>query len=231
MPGKIFLADQRQHQETAEFRRFSTFHASPAAGAGHMPFGALQGLHEETLAAGSCTTQVAEAAGWVLVLPVTGSVAVHAATDPYAMTVQVEELLLLPVAAGTVVELRNPYSDCAIQLLHLWLAGPAPRVAGAARLFPFRFADLANCLAPVVAGPPVRVALGQLAGRQEVEYVLTDSAHSFFAVVLAGAFEVAGRLLHQHDALGLWDTPRVELEALSYDAVVLVLELPSVPAS
>lgn len=48
-----------------------------------------------------------------------------------------------------------------------------------------------------------------------------------FALVLAGAFEVAGRLLHAHDGLALWDTAAVALEALGNDAVLLVLELAS----
>ncbi|WP_165699302.1 pirin family protein [Hymenobacter jejuensis] len=47
----------------------------------------------------------------------------------------------------------------------------------------------------------------------------------FFAFVVAGAFEVEGRLLHERDGLALWDVQEVELEALSNDALVLVLEL------
>jgi quercetin 2,3-dioxygenase len=34
-----------------------------------------------------------------------------------------------------------------------------------------------------------------------------------------------GRLLHAKDSLALWDTKAVELEALSENALVLILEL------
>jgi hypothetical protein len=47
----------------------------------------------------------------------------------------------------------------------------------------------------------------------------------FFAFVVAGAFEVEGRLLHQNDGLALWNTSVIELEALSENVVILVVEV------
>jgi len=44
-------------------------------------------------------------------------------------------------------------------------------------------------------------------------------------VFLEGAFEVEGRLLHARDGLALWETEKVELEALSNDAIILVMEI------
>ncbi len=42
--------------------------------------------------------------------------------------------------------------------------------------------------------------------------------------VIQGAFEVANRLLEARDGLGLWSVKEVELEALSNEAIVLVLQ-------
>ncbi len=46
----------------------------------------------------------------------------------------------------------------------------------------------------------------------------------FFAFVLAGAFETEGRLLHERDGLAIWDTDKIEMEALSNDAMILLIE-------
>ena len=67
--------------------------------------------------------------------------------------------------------------------------------------------------------------LGRFAGRAETVYPLRTPGAGVFVFVLAGAFEVASRLLHEKDGLALWDVAEIELEALSNDALLLVLEL------
>jgi len=37
-------------------------------------------------------------------------------------------------------------------------------------------------------------------------------------------FEAEGRLLHERDGLALWDTVEIEMEALSNDAIILLIE-------
>jgi len=93
----------------------------------------------------------------------------------------------------------------------------------------FEAAHLANQLLELLPGPgdalPCRASLGRFTGRAEAEYHLRRPGAGFFAFVLAGAFEIAGRLLHANDGLALWDTGTVEVEALSNDALLLVLEV------
>ena len=69
------------------------------------------------------------------------------------------------------------------------------------------------------------LSLGRFAGRHETEYKVQHAGSHLFAYVLAGAFEFEGRLLHEKDGLALWDMATLELEALSNNALVLVLEL------
>lgn len=45
-----------------------------------------------------------------------------------------------------------------------------------------------------------------------------------FVFVLQGAFETEGRLLHERDGLALWDVDKIEMEALSNDALVCLVE-------
>ena len=109
------------------------------------------------------------------------------------------------------------------------MAAPA---AAAAQTWAFDPAELTNQLAaaepaPGAAGPrtPLRVSLGRFAGRAEAAYHPRAGAGCCFGFVLAGAFEVASRLLHPHDGLALWQASCLDLEALSPDAVLLLLEV------
>jgi len=45
-------------------------------------------------------------------------------------------------------------------------------------------------------------------------------------LAIEGAFEIQGTLLHARDGLALCGTDEVEVEALSNDAIVLLIELP-----
>ena len=71
---------------------------------------------------------------------------------------------------------------------------------------------------------PFALRLGRFMGREEAVYKV-QPGNQLFAFVVAGAFELEGRLLHEKDGLALWDAEEVELEALSNHALVLVVEL------
>ncbi|GAB3636304.1 hypothetical protein GCM10027422_18940 [Hymenobacter arcticus] len=228
-PAKIFLAEQRGRLATAQFARYCTLPFGEYAAAGRAPVGALFALNEETLAGGQAIALPADRAAWVLVLPITGAVRAGRAAADTAL-VEVEEAYLLPVAAGGTVHFSNPYPTDAVTWLHLWLVADSSQQP-AEQLFSFANKPLANQLTQVVpTGPwPVRASLGRFAGRAEAVYELPEPGACCFAYVLAGAFEVAGRLLHAHDGLALWAAPAVELEALSNDALLLLLALPPAP--
>ncbi|MCB2408054.1 pirin [Hymenobacter lucidus] len=221
-PGKMYLADQRGLTESGRFRRYSTFNFDSYQQEFKEPFGRLRALNEETLAGGHRLELTAAGASQVLIVPITGAVGV--AGGGVVATVQVEEVQLLQLPAQSTVCFTNLYETELISFLHVWLtAHPTP--AGQ-QLFSFDFSFLKNKLVEIVAPEAAgfSLSLGQFGGRQEAFYTLKSTGSHFFAFVLAGAFEVEGRLLHEKDGLALWDVEQVELEALSNDALVLVLE-------
>lgn len=63
---------------------------------------------------------------------------------------------------------------------------------------------------------------------REVVYALSHPGHSLFVFVVQGAFEVQYRLLEGGDGLALWALSQTEIEALSDEAILLLLELPGI---
>ena len=125
---------------------------------------------------------------------------------------------------------RNPYDTELVSFLHLWLLADAPGDGSSEQRGSFGPEAIHNQLAPLLPAAeafslPFTVSLGRFDGRQEAVYQLKNSGNSVFVFALAGAFEVESRLLHEKDGLALWDVAEIELEALSNDAVVLLLEL------
>jgi redox-sensitive bicupin YhaK (pirin superfamily) len=223
-PGKIFLADQRGVTETSNFRRFATLNFGDFQQAHKQPLGRLLAVNEEWLAGGYTLTLPVPAATHLVLLPITGTVEVLLPTG--VRPVEVEQVLLVTLPAGSTLHLRNPYPSEVISLLHLWVQADEP--APTAEPATFRLEDITNRLAPLLganATQPFALSLGRVAGRREATYELPPG-RLFFGFVLAGAFEAEGRLLHEKDGLALWEAPApVEIEALSNHALLLVLTL------
>jgi hypothetical protein len=128
------------------------------------------------------------------------------------------------------LHVKNPFGAELVSFLHIWLLAAAPVLAVVARQGAFSFDSSPNGLVPLVSDTPsmpLKASIGQFTGRQEAIYRLASPAASVYALVLTGAFELEGRLLHEKDGLALWDASSVELEALSNGAVLLLLELES----
>ena len=70
---------------------------------------------------------------------------------------------------------------------------------------------------------PSFISIGKFSGRGETIYK-SSSGKCCFLFVIAGAFEAEGRLLHERDGLALFDTNEIEMEALSNDAMMLLIE-------
>ena len=232
IPGRIFLAEQRGLLETSHFRRYCTFRFGAYTNEHHAPFGSLLAINEETLAGGQAVALPATTAACVLVLPLLGAVRVGTARAG-ATRVEVEEMWVATVLAGSTLHLLNPYEADLVSCLHVWVELAPDAVVASSQTLAFEAAHLTNQfleLLPSSAGAlPCRASLGRFAGRTEAKYHLRQPGAGFFAFVLAGAFEIAGRLLHANDGLALWDTSTVEVEALSNEALLLVLEV-AIPA-
>lgn len=225
-PGKIFLADERGLLETNNFRRYCTLSFGAYQHAHKQPLGHLLALNEELLAGGATLALPVAEAAHVVLLPITGVVEVLLPGGE-VLPVETEQLRVLTLPAGSTLRLHNPFPEYVIRLLHIWLRADGASAAAVGPAVEFGAEALANRLAPLLAagaGRPFSISLGRFAGRHEAAYALPPG-QLFFAFVLAGAFEAEGRLLHASDGLALWNAPApIELEALSNDALLLVLE-------
>lgn len=67
--------------------------------------------------------------------------------------------------------------------------------------------------------------VGIYEGRKEGLYKLKNPSNGIFVFVINGAFEVENRLLESKDGLRLQQIDNIEWEALSENAILLILEI------
>lgn len=223
--GKMFLASERGHSETDRFRSYQTFPFGAYQPAEKAPFGSLYLLNDDTLAGGQTYTLHLEEDSDVVLIPTVG--AIHYKDNiGNETTIEAGQVQYMFTPAGTTFLLTNPYEKELVNLLQLWIRQPARR-RNKPMLTSFSLDDARNSLVELFGtkkeGP--KIAMGKFDGRQETEYHLSAAAKGVYVLVLEGAFEVQYRLLETRDGLALWHTKTIELEALSNEAIILLVEV------
>ena len=224
--GKIFLSDERGLSELEWFRSYNTFNFGRYYNKHRSPFGALYVLNEDTLAEGCGLTMEVEHDTHIILIPVVGAVSWKTKHNDEEGVVEAGQAQVLSMCSGASLAIANPYADRLVRYLQLWIKTPGDASEKAHRLFSFSIDDRRNTLVEAVTHPSFKGMVGKFAGREETTYTSTHPGNGLFAFVLQGAFEVQYRLLHAGDGLALWDLHEIELEALSNDAIILIVEVP-----
>ncbi len=219
--AKIFLAEQRGCTETTKQRCYHTFNYGTYQNRHRDPFGSLHTLNDETLAAGETVHYQAPAQLDILILPLVGACTCQ--IDSSIHRAEAGQILHASVSRGDQVTLSNNYQQELINYLFIALSS---RDKSSCQVVDVPIEQQPNTLHRVpLPSQAFKVHLGIFGGRQEAEMFFASSNDSCFVFVIDGAFEVNNRLLHPRDGLALWNTNRLEFEALSPDAILLVLEL------
>ena len=229
--GKIFLANQRGHIETDWFRSYTTFNFGNFQDLHKEPFGNLYVLNDDTLAAGREMSFIAEEDSFIILLPVVGAVAYKDNAEEPGI-VKAGEIVSFSIASSQHIQFSNPFEEGLINYLHIWLKRRVePDMYS--QTFVFDIDVNKNQLVPLFdvekalqTHQPNRYYLGKFMGREEIIHKLSTPGNGVFVFVLEGAFEVQYRLLEARDGLALWNVSEIEIEALSNDAIILLVELP-----
>lgn len=229
----LYLSDQRGCSQTDFFRSYHSFNFGPYTAEGRNPFGALRVLNDNTLAAGRSVTMQVETPADVLILPLLGGLEYKSeAGNGFLEAGQAQVLSLSSEMDYTI---NNPYETESINYLEIWFTNPSPAFAPDITRMHFDL-SIGNTLLPIFTLNNAGSAdiqqskgfIGRYTGRAEDLYRLKQPQNGVFVFALSGVFEVQNRLLHQRDGLSLTNVQHgeVDFEALSNDAVLLVLDIP-----
>ena len=226
-PGQIHLADQRGFTKTSTLRRYSSFNYGNYFNEHRKPFGRLEVWNDEMLAGGSSIDVAVENSGWFVVMPVTGEVLLKRANGDIRL-IDVGEVFAGYTIAGERLELTNLYKSDWINYIYLQLKDDEVINLPHDAVFKFDITNRQNeliDLVPTSGMHPFRLHAGVFGGRADALYQLQNNKSLFYAFVLAGAFELQGRLMHERDGLALWQLEEADMEALSNNAVIAILEI------
>lgn len=125
----------------------------------------------------------------------------------------------------SILRIHNPYDEL-VQFIQIGIKADNESLQKDVRQYPFGIindevswvGEDGENKSPFVTG------LGKYKGRSEDSCRLAPDRR-LFVYVIQGAFEVQSRLLHAGDGLAIWNCADVEWEALSNDAIILLVQL------
>jgi len=223
-PGKIFLADERGLTETSALRRYSTFNFEKYSSEHKEAYGNLFLCNDESIVGGKVTFFLCKEDSLQIFMPITGGIDIVANGKEFAL--ETGQVQVLNMGKGEVLEISNPYQNDVINYMQFGIKTDMFLMRASEMLFGFDFEKNQNQLLEIISNPklPFKLSAGIFAGREEAVYKMQSPNHQFYAFIIDGAFEIEGHLTHARDGLALWDIEQVELEALSNNAIVVVLE-------
>lgn len=224
----MFLATDRGHTETDWFRSYNTFRFGNYQHPEKQPFHSLHVLNNDTLAGGRSFSLLVEEDSDIIVIPTVGAIRYNDSLHNKTV-VEAGQAQRCTTAKDTTITFENPYAEDPVNFLQLWVKKQPGAVAHSLSVIDFDIENNRNSLVELfwqVADSDSRFFVGKLGGREEINYLLSAPGKGLFLYVLEGAFEVAYRLLETGDSLALWDVKEAEIEALSNDAIIMLVEVP-----
>ncbi len=220
--GKIYLAEQRRCVNLSWYRSFQTFffHQDPVKNKD--PFGSIQRFEENSLAAGKTIALEKADNETLLLLPVAGSLE-FAGENGFIRFLSPGDVQVIHGSRKENFQLINPYGLESIHFLQIGISSGKSLTGELVHSFD---TEKRNELTLITDSPEIRLHIGKYTGRHEGRLELSNPQNGIFSFVVQGAFEVNNRLLQPKDALALWDFEELEFEALSNDAILLILETP-----
>lgn len=212
--ARMFPAQRRARTENHTRRCLASI-SEKGGGLGQIGY-----WYEEVMAPGYRLEQEVEDHGFLILLPLVGSVRVMDSTL-FQWQVDAGQLLILPVDAGQLYRLDNLDDRELVSFIRIGWRSNEP-VNDVPVLTRFDLDASPNQL-QTLSGPPFNLQLGRFDGRAEGEIPFADSGEKKFVFVIEGAFEVSNRLLEARDGMLLWNTRRADFEALSNGAILLSL--------
>lgn len=142
------------------------------------------------------------------------------------------------MSAGTGIKHSeyNKNKDKAVKFLQIWVIPNKKNVTPRYDQITLDPKDRINTLQQILSPNPTDEGVwiyqdawfhvGKFDKAYTINYKVKKPGNGMYAFVLYGAFELAGQILQERDALGITDFHEFELKALTQEAEILLMELP-----
>jgi redox-sensitive bicupin YhaK (pirin superfamily) len=200
-----------------------------------MGFGALRVINDDEIAPGAGFGEHPHDNMEIITIPLTGALK-HEDSMGNAAVVTAGEVQVMSAGTGVFHAEYNASSTDPLTLFQIWILTHVRNVAPRYDQKRFDPEKFRNTFFQVVGNmgtegglgiyQDARIFLSRLDPGKKLEYTLKSEKHGVYFLVIEGKGVVGGKTLSQRDALGVWETEKVEVEALEEAVFLLAIEVP-----
>lgn len=234
MKSVYHKADSRGHANHGWLESYHSFSFANYYNPERMQFGTLRVLNDDRVAAGMGFGKHPHQNMEIISIPLKGDLE-HEDSMGNTSVIREGDVQVMSAGTGVTHSEYNKNKDREVRFLQIWVLPDRPNVSprydqihlepGAMRN---RFHTL---LGPEGKHEPLWIHqdawfhMGDFEGGGTAGYSLKDTAHGLYVFLLEGQAGVAGQTLERRDAMGLWDTEKVDFEFFK-DSRILLMEVP-----
>lgn len=229
LPAKMYIAEQRGHFENDHLRVYATFNYDNYFNEHKKAFGPLHLLNDNTLAGNNVSLTKFEEDMYTVLLPIVGTIE-YADNEGTHAVIHSGEMQCGFYKKNSGFVVKNPYDSALVNYLQIGIAGAFAEKFEKPQLFQFDIEGYKDVLVDMKLkelNPALTfsITICKLSSKKELTYFMANPANSLYAFAIEGESEVDQRLLHARDGLGLHDIEAVEIEGLTNNAILLLIEM------
>ncbi len=231
----LHKADSRGHANHGWLDSHHTFSFANYYNPERMHFGVLRVLNDDVVSAGMGFGTHPHDNMEIISIPLEGDLE-HRDSMGNVATIRHGDIQVMSAGTGIQHSEYNKNADKTVKFLQIWVfpnkRNVEPRYDQITLNLEDRHNRLQQILSPNKEDEGVWIHqdawfhLGRFDKNAQQNYSLKKNDNGVYAFVLNGSFSINGIEVQQRDGLGIWNTSELQLEALSQDAEILLMEVP-----
>jgi len=230
----LHTADSRGHANHGWLNAYHSFSFASWYNPDRVQFGMLRVLNDDTVAAGMGFGTHPHDNMEIITIPLEGDLA-HKDSMGNAATIKTGDVQVMSAGTGIQHSEFNPNADQQTKLFQIWLfpkyRNVEPRYQQITLDVTEQKNNFAQILSPNLDDAGVWIHqdawfyLSDFDDDFSKKLALQKEGNGFYIMTIEGEIEVNGERLSKRDALGIWDTPEIDIKATTA-AKFLVMEIP-----
>lgn len=231
-------SSQSLQQRFRQPRLAESYHTFSFAGyydPSRMNFGALRVLNDDQVQGGMGFGKHPHDNMEIISIPLEGDLE-HQDSMGNTTVIRKGDIQVMSAGTGIYHSEYNKNANQEVKFLQIWIFPNKKNVTPRYDQISLKPEDRKNKLQQVLSPSPddegvwihqnAWFHLGQFDQEQTCDYSFKQSGNGVYAFVLNGSFQLDGQTLGKRDAMGIWDTSSITLQALEEGAEILLMEVP-----
>jgi redox-sensitive bicupin YhaK (pirin superfamily) len=197
-------------------------------------FGALRVLNDDIVKGGMGFSKHPHDNMEIISIPLLGDLE-HKDSMGNTTVISQNDVQIMSAGTGVVHSEYNKNKNSEVHFLQIWVFPKERNITARYDQKTFLKADRINKLQTIVSpdgedaikiNQDAWFMLGSFEDGNTISYNFRSKNSGLYAFVLEGKFKIAGQSLEKRDGLGITEVNSIEIEAISNDAEILLMELP-----